>query len=61
MWTDLPKQLLYEETRIMAEPSISSGVISTTADNRVMKLPFGVGQKIPAAVLATDGTLRAGS
>ena len=59
MWTDLPKQLLYEETRIMAEPSISSGVISTTADNRVMKLPYGTGQKIPDPVLATDGTSRA--
>lgn len=58
MWTELPKQLLYEETRIMAEPSFSTGTISTTSDNRVMSLPYGAGTKNPTAPLATDGSLR---
>lgn len=58
MWTELPKQLLYEETRIMAEPSFSTGTISTTADNRVMSLPYGIGSKNPTAPLATDGSVR---
>lgn len=59
MWTELPKQLLYEETRIMAEPSFSTGNLSTTADTRVMSLPYGIATKNPTAPIAVDGSVRA--
>lgn len=59
MWTELPKQLLYEETRIMAEPSFSTGDLSTTSDTRVMSLPYGIGTKNPTAPIAVDGSVRA--
>jgi hypothetical protein len=54
MWTELPKQLLYEETRIMAEPAITGGNLSTTADSKVMAIVPVTG----APILALDGSLR---
>ncbi len=54
MWTELPKQLLYEETRIMAEPSITGANLSATADSKVMAIVAASG----APTLALDGSLR---
>ncbi len=54
MWTDLPKQLLYEETRIVAQPAIS-GSLQLTTDNRVFNFQKNTTQTIS---LSTDGTLR---
>ena len=57
MWTDLPKQLLYEETQILAEPSISTGTLLVTDDDRVFDL-FLNPPTFKGPTLAVDGTLR---
>jgi hypothetical protein len=61
MWTELPKQLLYEETRIMAEPSITGGQMLATADPLVFQLNinFSATPPLKGPTFATDGSLRA--
>jgi len=57
MWTELPKQLLYEETRIMAEPAITGGQMVATTDPLVFQLDINP-PTLKGPNLATDGSLR---